>query len=262
MGIRARSGTVNIHGNVTATGLNGVGIYTSGERSTVNVSSSVTATLRRAQVGRPYFGFSWTQGADTITIGGQVIQPDEVATGGGSGQQPPTTPPSGGNGGSSGSDRDSDRDTSSSTPAPSPRALPLRIPANDGGVSIRVRISDNSAILSLPTSVLNALVNSAEYDIITLDLTYLEDIESVAISRTAMRRFANEGLGLEIIMPQGIITFSAEAVYEIGQLARHARITAEIVAIEDDLEVAITSGARVISDFEGVVTVVQPDDKD
>jgi len=158
-----------------------------------------------------------------------------------------------------GGGNDSGNDSSSTPSTPSAPTTTIRTPANEGEVSLSVRITENNAVLQLPTSTLNAIINNAEDGIVTLDFSALEDIETVAIPRTAMRRFANEGLGLEIVLPQGTITFSAEAVYEIGQAARHSRITVEIVAVEDALEVSIISGGRVISGLEGEITVIQPE---
>ncbi|MCL2216863.1 MAG: hypothetical protein FWB91_07555 [Defluviitaleaceae bacterium] len=141
---------------------------------------------------------------------------------------------------------------------PSVPTTTVSIPANEGETSISVRITENNAVLRLPTSTLNVIIDNVEDGIVTLDLSSL-DVETVAVPRTAMRRFANEGLGLEIVLPQGTIAFSAEAVYEIGQIARHSRITVEIVEVEYELEVSIISGGIVITDLEGEITVILPE---
>ena len=167
---------------------------------------------------------------------------------------------SGNDGGSS--DNGNDNGTSATPATPSTPQAPTTtasIPANDNEVSIAVRVTENNAVLQLPAATLNSIVDNVEDGIVILDLSSLEDVETVAIPRMAMRRFANEGLELEIVLPQGTIRLSVEAVYEIGQVARHSRITLEIVVVGDELEVSIISGGRVITDLEGEITVTQPD---
>ena len=180
------------------------------------------------------------------------------------GQEPPQNQPpqGGGNYGGSDSGNDSSNESTTTPSTPSEPTTTVRLPVNEDGVSLTVRVTGTEAVLSLPTSTLNTIIDNAEEGIVTLDFSSLEDVETVAIPRAAMRRFANEGLGLDIIMPQGTIAFSAEAVYEIGQLARHSRISIEIVEIYDELEVSIISGRNVITDLEGEIIVIQPEGDD
>jgi|GEM_PF-6379305 len=140
---------------------------------------------------------------------------------------------------------DSEESTTQDTPAPSaPASATVRayVPIAAGTANVRVTVRDNSATLQLPGRVITELINNAEEETVTLDLSSLDDVESIAIQRTFLRRLLNEGLSLEIILPQGTISLSAEAVAMLAEL-RHRRV---ILALNEDLELVVTVNGQVI----------------
>ena len=93
VGLRARHSTVNVFGDINTTGVDSVGIYTSGELSVITVSGTVTGPDpdRFVIAGTPSWGYNpaWGRGPDTITVGGQPVTPSP---------SPWAPPPAGGGG--------------------------------------------------------------------------------------------------------------------------------------------------------------------
>ncbi|MCL2841685.1 MAG: stalk domain-containing protein [Defluviitaleaceae bacterium] len=137
--------------------------------------------------------------------------------------------------------------------------------ANDGGVSVTVVIQDNNTVhVELPNDVVSQLIHTADNATIVLDFADFADIETVQLTRTAMRRIANAQHGMEIILPQGTIAFDYSALHAIGQIARNINIAITMTAVEVEyfalegfefVEVLITSGSLVIDKITGTVTV-------
>jgi|GEM_PF-6452738 len=265
-GIRSRGSTVTLYGNITVNGNHSIGIWVHEESNVVSVSGDVKATgdysrvaLNWRRPGAVDPRFARFAGPDTVTIGGQTIIPDTIANVA-TPQAPaaPTQVTHPATGGNDYTDTSSDDTTQEPSVAPAQQPVTVNITANDGSVDVRVRMSDNNAILNLPTLALNALVNSAENGVVTLDLSEIEDAESVSIHRNAIRRLAREGLGIEIVLPQGTIYLSAEVLNELAQIVRNSRVTVALVSDEDGAEVVITSNGRIITELEGTVAVDLP----
>jgi|GEM_PF-5379096 len=133
-------------------------------------------------------------------------------------------------------------------------------------VSVRIRIQRNQAVPQLPTSTVNALINTATDNTVVLDLSDMDDISSVLLARSAVRRFADAEMALSIMLPQGIITFDANAVSSLGEVAPSNNITLAISHLDTEhlppgfemISIALSSGTQVINALDGYTTIAIP----
>jgi hypothetical protein len=139
---------------------------------------------------------------------------------------------------------------------------------------VRVRVSDDVAVLQLPSNTVNQLVRTADDDLVVIDLTTLEDIEMVTIPRAAVRTIAAAGAGFEIQLAQGAIAFDAEAARNLGNAARTNNINMTINPLEEladgyvlpaelatdieILEISIESGNQLLNELSGTITITIP----
>ena len=165
-------------------------------------------------------------------------------------------------------------DTTPSIPqsAPSAPAVTETISVT-GGAAANVRITGERAVVQLTTALVEEIIATDE-DVATFDLTSL-DITSAVIPRSAIRQFVGADMGIEMAMPQGTITLSANALEALAQQAHTANITFRITEMIDTRlpaslaarlpegavahQVSISSGSRAIRDFgDATVTISLP----
>jgi len=176
-------------------------------------------------------------------------------------QDPPTNGGNGGNGGN-GSNGGNGGTQISRPPAQQPNRV-ITIPAAGGKVTVHVRqLRNGEATLHLPTPVINEIINASEY-VIEFDLRELDYATTVTFPGNSWNSFAQTGLGMEINMPGTTLYFDADAVQSINDLARTANISVTIYnidtdAISDDgkvINIAVSSGNHIISEFEGALSI-------
>jgi uncharacterized repeat protein (TIGR02543 family) len=150
----------------------------------------------------------------------------------------------------------------------------ITIPINDGATAVRVRLSENLAILDLTTSVVRHIINLSYEGYTTIDLSELTNITSVRFPRRAIQQFADAELVIEFIFYAGSVMFDADATYSIGQQGRTPNITVslELVNVYDlsDVQqsvvsevynatvfaVTIASGEhQIITELDGTVSI-------
>ncbi|MCL2617672.1 MAG: serine/threonine protein kinase [Defluviitaleaceae bacterium] len=99
-------------------------------------------------------------------------------------------------------------------------------------------------------------------DVVIVDHTSPDGAESVTLTRAAVRRHAEAGQAMQIILLQGTVLLDALAVYSIGQTASYDSIRFELVSLGDDLEFVITSGGQTVYGVEGSVSIIRPIEQD
>ena len=180
-----------------------------------------------------------------------------------SGQQ--QQPPAGGNGGGNSGDHSGAATTTPSAPA-------TTIPANIGA-DIAVRISRTQATLTLPTSVVNNIIRDAN-GVVSFNLSRLDNITTAVVPRAAWNRFADAGLGVELVLPDGILLFDADTSRSVARQVGNANISstistvnpASLSQVQRDLantgdsvfRVSVNVGAHSITSFDGGISVTVP----
>jgi len=144
-----------------------------------------------------------------------------------------------------------------------------------GGNDVTVRIIGGRAAVNIDARTVRNIVERGD-DAVTFDLSDL-DIVSAAVPRSALRHFANADMGVEVALPQGVITLDADAVAEIVTAAHTASIVFRIVEIDEEQvspalaarvpsgavvhQVSISAGSRSIRSLENAtITVSLPFD--
>jgi hypothetical protein len=77
---------------------------------------------------------------------------------------------------------------------------------------------------------------------VVFDLRGLEEVSSVNIPRTAVNRFADAALGMQIQFTDGVVSLTPEEVQSIAAQATHANVT--IVMLEDGLFAVYSGNVR------------------
>ena len=267
-GIRSRQSNVTLVGSIFASGNYGVGIYTSYEQSTVNVSGSILVTgnssqtwLSRAstpgnQIGAP--------GPDTIIIGGQPyagtgqpVAPTPTATPRppATGQQPPASTPT---------------PTAAPTPTPTPLPTPPPVIGVAGVmVTVSVRQGEGTADLALTPENVASIIEETE-DTVVFDLVFA-GVTTVIMPQEAWNGFAEAGLAVELQVPGGVLAFDTDAVASIGYQAQDVSIVASLLAAQPEvltpvqqdalieggelLLISVSSDDLDITEFDGQLTV-------
>ncbi|MCL2373368.1 MAG: endo-1,4-beta-xylanase [Defluviitaleaceae bacterium] len=144
-----------------------------------------------------------------------------------------------------------------------------------GGNTVNVHVTGERAIAQLGADTVRDI---AEYDgdVVTFDVSNL-DIISFSITRTAVRQLANADMGIEVALPQGVISLDEEAVAILAAQAHAHTITFRITEINEEqlppqmaallpagaivYQASISSASRPIRDFsDAVITVWLPYD--
>jgi hypothetical protein len=129
----------------------------------------------------------------------------------------------------------------------------VSLQANAGAMGISVQMTSDNAALILAHSALSELTRNAVQGVVTLDLSMLGNTRAAVLSRTAMRHFACENLGLAISLPQGTVELDAAAVRFISQRA-DVNVSITIVTTGTSRVAVISSGGRALN-VAGSVTV-------
>jgi|GEM_PF-4596040 len=139
--------------------------------------------------------------------------------------------------------------STSSTPIPSSnvaRQAPEIV--NIAGNDINVRMHGGRASVQFPANSISNIVEAGD-NVIHFNFSGL-NITSVSIPRSAFRQFANAGMGVEIILPQGAIALDSNAVTLLSEQAHGANITFRITELAGEqmppsIAMALPTGAVV-----------------
>ena len=147
------------------------------------------------------------------------------------------------------------------------------VPANDGTAAVNYTQSGSNVTLTMPTNKVNEIIEAAKNDTATLDLSKVAGATSAAIPAAALQNLANAGLGVEIKLPQGTVTFDADAAKSAAQ-ASGANISLSLslpsvlsLPIEQRsavkgsdvvFSITVASGSQSITSFNGTLTVNVP----
>ena len=180
----------------------------------------------------------------------------------------------GGNGGNNGNGVTQQQPQQPQVTAPTP-PRDVNIPANETPVAVRV--VDGHGTISMQGNVRNQIRNQADYNV-SFDLSEIEDLETVTVARSDWNNFASADLGIEFIMPVGILSFDDVAANSVWEQTRGSTITSSISiaapaqlttqqqnAINDgDLVVRITVMAQgqYVTEFDGYLSVTVPFDSE
>ena len=148
------------------------------------------------------------------------------------------------------------------------------VPADDGSVMVGFTMEGSSVILDLNQNTIDEILGSVEGDIVNIDMTGLVRAHEAVKPVAALAQFAEAGLSLELIMPQGTVLFDAAALASIAQQAEEDNVSfllnqagrSELTQDQrnalspDDLvfSIRLTSGTVDIRSFDGALMVTLP----
>lgn len=167
--------------------------------------------------------------------------------------------------------------TSDPTPAPTP--TPTSAPTSSQTTSqniyvngIGVNYTLTNGIVTLPINKNTEIISKAT-DKVYVDLSKITNATSAEIPRSALKAFNDEGLNVEIALPQGTVTFSHTAMANIIGHTNSGSITVTVKAVEPSsltpaqkatvgnspvYDLAVYNGTERISNFGGPVEVSLP----
>ncbi|MCL2046456.1 MAG: S-layer homology domain-containing protein [Oscillospiraceae bacterium] len=147
------------------------------------------------------------------------------------------------------------------------------VTGGDGSVSVAFTLSDGVVTLSLPDNKIKEIVDKAEDNVAILDMSKVTGATDVALPTAALAGFADAGLDVEFILPEGAITLDNEAVESlIEQAGDNVDISLKILKISDlnpeqrsavrgsdvIFDITISSAGKSISEFDGKLKVTVP----
>ena len=139
---------------------------------------------------------------------------------------------------------------------------PIRVPINNGDYFALGRNRDDNVTLELPAHLVTEIIED-DVDTTSFDLTDIQGITAVTLPRNAVRRLADEGIKIELVLPQGSVIFDAEAVASLGEQAIGRDITISlnartILPNETMYRITVSSGARDIPTLDGTIAITVP----
>jgi hypothetical protein len=111
---------------------------------------------------------------------------------------------------------------------------------------------DGTVEIKLPAAKTNEIIKKAKNETVVFDFSSYADVPGVNIPNSSFKAFSKTGLAVEIIFPQGTVTFDSEAVASVSKLVWSRQIRVEI---NEAGEAVIKSGRRIIDKYNGTVTV-------
>lgn len=149
------------------------------------------------------------------------------------------------------------------------------IPAADGMVKVNYSQNRGETTLTLPGSKVTEIIGKSE-DTVTFDLRDVKDTTKVTLPKAALDDFAEAGLDVAIMMPEGTVMLSGEAAasvsgqaggntvsVELKQVPVSSLTTAQREAVKTGdriIDINMLSGTQKISEFDGELTVTVPYD--
>ncbi|MCL2217519.1 MAG: serine/threonine protein kinase [Defluviitaleaceae bacterium] len=124
-------------------------------------------------------------------------------------------------------------------------------------VTVTVRYLEFEETISFPVLAYAAVGNHQDV-VVIVDHGSPDGAELITLSRASIRRYAEAGQSLQMILAGGTVLISTETVNVIGQRAVDDSIKFELVPVGDELEFVIASGGQIISDLEGEVRIIRP----
>ena len=155
--------------------------------------------------------------------------------------------PDGGNGGAGEDSRDRDSDT---IQVFIPNAT---VPINSGKLYASAIHRRERVTIDLPDDVVSKIINVVT-DTIVFCLDGFEGVTTVVMPRTAIRSFADAGLGVKIELQSGVLYIDESTLQSIGQQARATNVTISLASIMLDntvqgsyaYRVSISSGVNMV----------------
>jgi len=149
----------------------------------------------------------------------------------------------------------------------------ITIPAVEGAVDVEIYQSGNVVTLQLPARVVDTIIDKAE-GVVTFNLSEIEDATAVTIPRAAWSRFAENALDIELVMPEGTLSFDNSSVASISGQTRAPNISVSMQLITaNDISqiqrnaitpdgqlftISLESGGRNMTEFDGKLSVTVP----
>ena len=124
-------------------------------------------------------------------------------------------------------------------------------------VTVTVSYLDFEETITFPVLAYAAVGNNQDV-VVIVDHGSPDGAESFTLSRASIRRYAEAGRALQMILSRGTVLIDADAVNAIGQRAADERIEFELVPHGDKLEFVVTSGGLIIADLEGEIRIIRP----
>lgn len=142
-----------------------------------------------------------------------------------------------------------------------------------GNNDVAVRIIGSRATIQ-PTAAAISRIAASSYDTAVFNLSEMP-VDSASISRITVRQLAAADMGIEVSLPQGVITLDEEAVAALAAQAHTQTIVLRITEFEEGqlpslmaarlpagaiaYQVSVSSGSRAIRDFgDASITVWLP----
>ncbi|MCL2627659.1 MAG: metallophosphoesterase [Oscillospiraceae bacterium] len=173
---------------------------------------------------------------------------------------PPPRPPSGGGGGNQ--------------PEEDPEPVVQTIPSNGGNVAIPYTIEAGKVTLVMDEEVIAELIESAQDGVVHFDVSNVRGATAVTVPTAALKAMADEGLAVEIDMPQGSIQLDPDAVasllaqlggddftislYEAPQSEMSADQVDALEPGDKVFKITIESAGQFIRNFDGTLTITLP----
>ena len=164
----------------------------------------------------------------------------------------------------------------SSEPTPRPASTPTQqsttLSISVNGVVVNYTLSNGNINLSLSSRVISELIAITDGKVI-FDFSTIEGAISVTLPKNAVKAFSDAGFNIEIILPQGSVTFGQTAAVNIVSSTQGSGITvfvkkADISFLTEEqkaaagnrpiYELAVYDGTRMILNFNGFVEVKLP----
>jgi len=152
--------------------------------------------------------------------------------------------------------------------------LVIAIPVNDGQERATINVEDNQAVLILSNNAVSRIINNMEGCTIVFDLSAVEDVNTIAVSRQAWNRFATAPgkLEVEFKLPLGTITFDSSALNTVNDIVAGNQFIYVSLAMvepndmttyqlnqigENDLVfiIAVYAGTQAVRDFGGKLSI-------
>jgi hypothetical protein len=138
---------------------------------------------------------------------------------------------------------------------------------------VAVNIANNVATINMPGNIRNQIRNAAE-ETVSFDLSGIYGLETAVMSRSDWNNFANAGLGMEIAMPAGTLSFDNDAarsvhsrstgatiastIYEVNPATLPAQQQNAIGASDIVFRISLAANRNYITEFEGNLSITVP----
>jgi len=148
------------------------------------------------------------------------------------------------------------------------------IPADGGSVMVGFSQEGPVVTLDLNQNAIAEIINGAEGDTVSLDMTGLARANEAVKPTAALAQFAEAGLALEVSLPRGTVLFDPPALTSISEQAEYENVSlllsqagrSELTQVQRNalgfndmvFSIRLSSGSQSIRNFDGTLTVTLP----